>query len=142
MTLKNRLDEGGVTLIDVREPNECEREHIEGAKLVPLSRFPPEDFADLRDKTAVFHCHSGGRTTANAQLLTSKGFHEAYQLRGGMRRVVSAADDEAGAGGRRPAWVAIERASTSCDTSSATARTAAATMRFGAVLGLLFASYV
>jgi rhodanese-related sulfurtransferase len=84
MTLKNRLDEGGVTLIDVREPNECEREHIEGAKLVPLSRFPPEDFADLRDKTAVFHCHSGGRTTANAQLLTSKGFHEAHQLRGGI----------------------------------------------------------
>jgi rhodanese-related sulfurtransferase len=84
MTLKNRLDEGGVILIDVREPNEYERDHIEGAKLVPLSRFLAEDFADLRNKTAVFHCHSGGRTTANAQLLTSKGFRDAYQLRGGI----------------------------------------------------------
>ena len=84
MTLKERLDEGSVILIDVREPNEHAREHIEGAKLVPLSRFQAEDFAGLRDKTAVFHCHSGGRTTANAQLLTSKGFRDAYQLGGGI----------------------------------------------------------
>jgi rhodanese-related sulfurtransferase len=84
ITLKKRLDEGSVVLIDVREPNEHAREHIEGAKLVPLSRFQAEDFADLRDKTAVFHCHSGGRTTANAQLLTSKGFRDAYQLGGGI----------------------------------------------------------
>ena len=67
-----------------REPNEHAREHIECAKLVPLSRFQAEDFAGLRDKTAVFHCHSGGRTTANAQLLTSKGFRDAYQLAGGI----------------------------------------------------------
>ena len=84
MTLKKRLEEGGVNLIDVREPNEHAREHIEGAKLVPLSRFQAEDFAGLRDKTAVFHCHSGGRTTANAQLLTSKAFRDAYQLGGGI----------------------------------------------------------
>jgi rhodanese-related sulfurtransferase len=84
ITLKKRLDEGSVVLIDVREPNEHAREHIEGAKLVPLSRFQAEDFADLRDKTAVFHCHSGGRTTANAQLLTSKRFRDAYQLGGGV----------------------------------------------------------
>jgi rhodanese-related sulfurtransferase len=84
MTLKKRLEEGSVILIDVREPNEHAREHIEGAKLVPLSRFPAEDFTGLRDKTAVFHCHSGGRTTANAQLLASKGFRDAYQLGGGI----------------------------------------------------------
>ena len=82
MTLKKRLHECSVILIDVREPNE--HEHIEGAKLVPLSRFQAEDFAGLRDKTAVFHCHSGGRTTANAQLLASKGFRDAYQLGGGI----------------------------------------------------------
>src|SRR6516164_9724411 len=80
VTLKKRLDEGSAVLIDVREP----REHIEGAKLVPLSRLQAENFAGLQDKTAVFHCHSGGRTTANAQLLTSKGFRDAYQLGGGI----------------------------------------------------------
>ena len=84
MTLNKRLEEGSVILIDVREPNEHAREHIDGAKLVPLSRFQAADFAGLRDKTAVFHCHSGGRTTANAQLLATKGFRDAYQLGGGI----------------------------------------------------------
>jgi rhodanese-related sulfurtransferase len=83
MTLRKQLDEGSAVLIDVREPHEHAREHIAGAKLVPLSRFQAEDFTGLHDKTAVFHCHSGGRTTANAQLLTSKGFRDAYQLGGG-----------------------------------------------------------
>ena len=84
LTAKKRLDEGSAVLIDVREPHEHAREHIEGAKLVPLSRFQAEDFSGLRDKTAVFHCHSGGRTGANAKLLTSRGFRDAYHLRGGI----------------------------------------------------------
>ena len=82
--LKKRLDEGSAILIDVREPHEHAREHIEGAKLVPLSRFQAENFAGLQDKTGVFHCHSGGRTSANAKLLTSKGFVDTYHLGGGI----------------------------------------------------------
>ena len=84
VSLKKRLDEGSAVLVDVREPHEHAREHIEGARLVPLSRFDAEDFGELRDKTAVFHCHSGGRTGSNAQLLMSKGFCDAYHLSGGI----------------------------------------------------------
>ena len=84
LTLKRQLDEGNAVLIDVREPHEHAREHIEGAKLVPLSRFQAETFPGLHDKVAVFHCHSGGRTTANAELLASKGFRDSYQLGGGI----------------------------------------------------------
>ncbi len=83
-SLKKRLEEGSAILIDVREVHEHAREHIEGARLVPLSRFNTEDFSNVRDKTAVFHCHSGGRTSANARLLTSKGFRDAYHLAGGI----------------------------------------------------------
>ena len=39
VSLKKRLDEGSTVLIDVREPHEHAREHIEGARLAPLSRF-------------------------------------------------------------------------------------------------------
>ncbi len=84
LSLKKRLDEGSAVLIDVREPHEHAREHIEGARLAPLSRFQNEDFGEVRDKTAVFHCHSGGRTGSNARLLTSKGFRDAYHLSGGI----------------------------------------------------------
>jgi rhodanese-related sulfurtransferase len=84
ISLKKRLDEGSAVLIDIREPHEHAREHIEGARLVPLSRFNAEDFGEVEDKTAVFHCHSGGRTSANARLLISKGFRDAYHLGGGI----------------------------------------------------------
>jgi len=84
VSLKKRLDEGNIVLIDVREAREHAREHIEGARLVPLSRFQAEDFSGLQDKTAVFHCQSGGRTSSNARLLMSKGFRDAYHLPGGI----------------------------------------------------------
>ena len=84
LSLKRHLDEGSAVLIDVREPHEHAREHIPGARLAPLSRLGAEDFAALRDKIAVFHCHSGGRTGVNARLLMSKGFRDAYHLAGGI----------------------------------------------------------
>ncbi len=84
VSLKKRIDEGSVILIDVREAHEHAREHIEGARLAPLSRFQAEDFGEFREQTAVFHCHSGGRTSANARLLSSKGFRDVYHLGGGI----------------------------------------------------------
>jgi rhodanese-related sulfurtransferase len=84
VSLKKRLDEGKALLIDVREPHEHAREHIEGARLAPLSRFHSEDFSEHHDKTAVFYCHSGGRTGSNARLLASKGFRDAFHLSGGI----------------------------------------------------------
>ena len=84
VSLKKRLDEGKTLLIDVREPHEYAREHIEGARLAPLSRFDVEDFRQDQEKTAVFYCHSGARTRFNARLLSSKGFREAYSLSGGI----------------------------------------------------------
>lgn len=83
-SLKKRLDEGSAVLIDIREPNEFAHEHIEGARLAPLSRLANEDFGALRDKTAVFYCRSGGRTGANARLLSTKGFRNVYHLGGGI----------------------------------------------------------
>ncbi len=81
---KKRLDDGSAVLIDIREPHEYAHEHIEGARLAPLSRFAAEDFGGLHEKTAVFYCRSGGRTGSNARLLTSKGFRDAYHLSGGI----------------------------------------------------------
>ena len=51
-TLKRRLDAGKALLIDVREAGEYAHEHIDGARLVPLSRFAVEDFGADRDKAA------------------------------------------------------------------------------------------
>ena len=107
VSLKKQLDKGEVMLIDVREAHEHAREYIEGSRLAPLSRFHGEDFSAHRDKTAVFYCHSGGRTGFNAALLASKGFRDAYHLNGGILAWKAAGlptrsqRERAGEGGRK-----------------------------------------
>lgn len=83
-TLKQRLEREEIVLIDIREPSEYAREHISGARLVPLSAIDRHDFDRERDRVAVFHCKGGNRTTANAVRLLAKGFREAYILQGGL----------------------------------------------------------
>lgn len=84
--VKRRLDAGRAILIDIRDPNEYAREHILGARLVPLSGIDTHDFDRERASgvAAVFHCQSGRRTETNAARLIGTGFKEVYALEGGL----------------------------------------------------------
>ena len=81
---KRRLDAGEALLIDIRESDEHQREHIIGARLAPLSAIDAHDFDRDHDRIAIFHCRSGMRTQANAARLLAKGFRDAYYLEGGI----------------------------------------------------------
>lgn len=83
-TLKTLLDEDKAVLIDVREDMEFAREHVAGARHVPLSRFDTAEFPADSGKIAVFCCASGNRTTANAERLTAAGLNDVRQLEGGL----------------------------------------------------------
>jgi rhodanese-related sulfurtransferase len=83
-TLKRRLDEGSAVLIDIRDADEYAREHIHGARLVPLAAWDRHDLDAEQGKAVVFTCRSGNRTTANAARLFARGFPEAYLLKGGI----------------------------------------------------------
>ena len=80
------IEDGGAVLVDIREPNEHAREHIPGARLIPLSRMDTHDFAGERAHcpTVIFHCQGGNRTSANPDKLSACGFSEAYVLKGGI----------------------------------------------------------
>lgn len=82
--LQRRLQADSAVLIDIREPAEYAREHIQGARLVPLSAIDSHDFDTQHGKAAVFTCRSGNRTAMNATRLLAKGFREAYVLDGGL----------------------------------------------------------
>jgi rhodanese-related sulfurtransferase len=58
------LRSGEAVLVDVREPDEHAREHIEQATLLPLSRFDAAQAAALArpGQKLVVHCKSGGRS--------------------------------------------------------------------------------
>lgn len=78
-------EEGSYNLVDVRQPKEYEKEHIPGAKLIPLSQLG--DSLDKLDpeKPTIVHCAIGGRSRVAAQTLASNGFSEVYNLSGGIK---------------------------------------------------------
>jgi rhodanese-related sulfurtransferase len=78
-------EEGTYNLVDVRQPKEYEKEHIPGAKLIPLSQL--EDNLDQLDpkKPTLVHCAIGGRSKIAAHKLADNGFEEVYNMSGGIK---------------------------------------------------------
>lgn len=73
-------------LVDVREPAEFELARIEGAELLPLSRF--QEWAGALDpaEEIVFMCHHGIRSAHVCAMLARAGFEKLYNLAGGIDR--------------------------------------------------------
>ena len=82
--LQQRLASGGMLLIDIREPDEYAREHIIGARLIPLNAIDAEDLTTEHGRAVCFTCRSGNRTAIAAARLLAKGFPESYALTGGL----------------------------------------------------------
>jgi len=83
--LKERLERGDrLEVIDVRETEEYELARIEGARLLPLSRFPEWAGALDPDAEIVFMCHHGIRSAQVCSYLAREGFRKLYNLSGGI----------------------------------------------------------
>ena len=80
--------EGGeeMLLIDVREPEEYELAHVEGARLLPLSQF--NEWASSLDPEAeaVVMCHHSIRSAQVCSYLARQGFKKLSNLEGGIDR--------------------------------------------------------
>lgn len=82
-----RLRDGReLLLIDVREPDEYARAHIEGARLLPLSLFT--DWVETLNPEAetVVICHHGIRSAQVCAFLARQGFTRLHNLAGGIDR--------------------------------------------------------
>lgn len=87
-TLQGWLRDGNATLIDVREPEEFAREHIAGARSIPLARISPD--AIPPGTRAVLHCKSGRRSAEAKARLAAAGLPGILQLQGGIEAWKSA----------------------------------------------------
>jgi sulfur-carrier protein adenylyltransferase/sulfurtransferase len=91
----NRQQEKDYLLVDVRQPQEYEKEHIPGAELIPLNRIMGGDSRLPRDKALVFYCSHGMRSRAASEVCADTGEFKKpiYTLVGGLsaweERVVS-----------------------------------------------------
>lgn len=85
--LKERIDAGTApVMIDVREPNEWDRQHLPGIEKISLGVLPAKvfDLEHLRDQEVVLMCRSGGRSGRATEFLRQQGFSKVRNLTGGM----------------------------------------------------------
>lgn len=78
----------GVCVLDVREPDEWQEGHIEGALHIPLMTLPGRT-EELPDAELLVVCHVGGRSAQATAYLVQRGY-TAVNLAGGMADWVAA----------------------------------------------------
>ena len=77
------LAQGGIDLVDVREPHEWASGHLPGARHVPLGTFLRDPRAHLLQDRVIFVCSHGVRSLTAAAAASSLGCREVYSLEGG-----------------------------------------------------------
>jgi rhodanese-related sulfurtransferase len=72
-------------LLDVREPWEWEKAHIEGAKHMPLGEVPTRAHQELDpEEYVIVFCHHGMRSLSVTNWLRQQGFEKVQSMRGGI----------------------------------------------------------
>ena len=83
--VRELLDAGAVTLIDVREPAEWQVSRVDGAVLFPASAIHAGELPQLpAGRIPVLYCRTGARSAAALAVLKRAGVHGVRQLRGGI----------------------------------------------------------
>lgn len=81
---KEMMEEGGVTIVDVRRVDEYQEGHIPNAILAPNETILTDAANLLPDKNAILlvYCRSGRRSAEAAQKLVSLGYRHVYDFGG------------------------------------------------------------
>jgi rhodanese-related sulfurtransferase len=74
---------GSAFLLDVRQPEEYQEGHIQGAKLIPLGELSSRMQELPKNKEIICICRSGNRSGVATRQLSAAGF-KAVNMRGGM----------------------------------------------------------
>jgi rhodanese-related sulfurtransferase len=82
--LADLLSEGGVQLVDVREPYEHEAGRIADDVHIELDALAAEAGSLDRQRPLVFYCRSGSRSALATQAFAAAGF-DAHNLDGGLQ---------------------------------------------------------
>ncbi|MFW9844790.1 MAG: rhodanese-like domain-containing protein, partial [Candidatus Thorarchaeota archaeon] len=84
--LNNALKKGTVSIIDVRESHEYEKEWISDSRSSPLTRLEEEvTFIDATEKIVTV-CPSGFRSTTAASIMKRRGFDDIAVFLEGLKK--------------------------------------------------------
>ncbi len=82
--VKRAIENREVLVVDVRETDEYEDEHIPGALLLPLSFMEAVLFPNIEVKQIIVVCKIGERSAAAAKQLVKEGVKNVVSMRGGI----------------------------------------------------------
>ena len=82
----SKIAESGVVTLDVRTPAEFAEGYIEGARLIDFQSGNFENEISSLDKNATYavYCRSGNRSGQAVKVMHDAGFHNVYNLNGGV----------------------------------------------------------
>ena len=82
----SKVAEAGVITLDVRTPGEFAEGHIEGAQLIDFQSGNFGNEISTLDKNATYavYCRSGNRSGQAVKVMHDAGFHNVYNLNGGV----------------------------------------------------------
>lgn len=82
---KEMMDTKDVLILDVREQDEYESEHIPGAVLLPVGSIDENTAAETipeKDATVLVYCRSGNRSKTASAKLAELGYTNIYEFGG------------------------------------------------------------
>ncbi len=85
---KDAIGKGGATLVDIRTPEEYNKEHIEGAILINWKKRTFRNYVlNLsQDKPILIYCRSGNRSGKAASALQALGYSNIINLNKGIKQ--------------------------------------------------------
>lgn len=76
--------EQGIFLLDVRSPQEWEKNHIPNTTLIPLDQLPDRINEVPKDQEIMVICQSGRRSQKGRNVLLDAGFTHVSSISGGL----------------------------------------------------------
>lgn len=82
-----KMNDSDTLVIDVREPDEFVKGHIENSISTPLSGLADHlsKLQTHKNKPVLIACQSGTRSASAAKILTKAGFEQVFVITGGMQ---------------------------------------------------------
>jgi rhodanese-related sulfurtransferase len=80
-----RVTNGELTIVDVRENWEYARDHIPSSTLTPLGQIIARPQDVIKSDNVIFVCEVGQRSAVAAEMAAALGMHHVFNLEGGMQ---------------------------------------------------------
>ena len=82
-----KMNSDDVSIIDVREPHEFIKGHIENAINIPLGKLASQlsQLGHQKENPVIVVCQTGARSVPACKTLTKAGFNDVYNIIGGMQ---------------------------------------------------------